>query len=86
MKLGDRYALIKFGSKVSYVDRRSLLSCGKGEMTELKFSLPSDNSEIIDLHFTDDEQIIQILAFDHDQEVLIVATWNMASNRELSMY
>lgn len=55
MKIGDKYAIIKFGSKVSYFDKECLLKNHKDlKKIELNFTLPSDNSEILDLHFTDD--------------------------------
>ena len=57
---------------------------------EISFTLPSDNSEILDIHFLQHENKeqndeilksddrIQIVAMDYQNKVLVVATWDVA--------
>jgi len=74
-----------------------------GNYKKLSFSLPSKESEVLDIHFVqyfrpkgmveespewikNADNIIQILAYDHKNSVLVVATWDVFNDKEVSMH
>jgi hypothetical protein len=61
--------------------------------SRLSFSLPTAQSEVLDIHFVQnkfedehDEDIIQILAMDYKNKVLVIATWDVRLDQEIHMH
>lgn len=66
---------------------------------DISFKLPSSKSEVLDIQFLQDdsrdnakeshsenEDLIQIIAMDYENKVLVIATWNVANDQEVSMH
>ena len=55
------------------------------------FILPSKGQQILNIHFIkarnfENENVIQIQAYDFSSQVLIAATWDLLRDSEVSMY
>ena len=97
-KFGFKYVLIKMSKDIQFIkledlyekcenEKGSLVSRIKPELiSKVGLEFPSPSIEIIDLYNSDRPGIWQIFAQDTDSNILIIATWDLDQDRELSMY
>ena len=61
-------------------------SINKDSIGKIGLEFPNSSIEIIDMYNTDVPGIWQIFARDPDSNILIIATWDLTTDREVSMY